>query len=238
MGKRPNLRHCTTMSSQNPMPRPSLLFVTPDNSSLQVDKSVALVTSVLEGGASMIQVRDRNGSPENIHALIQALMANGVAAEKLIVNGIPPADVLTIDSSLGIHIKEQDIEDFLPEAELIMSPHNIIGCAVHSPARAREVMNITEPSYLHVGTMFETPSHPGKKPEGPRLMKDIRDVVGKSVMLIGIGGIDETNLHTVFEHGADGIAIVSLLATADDPCATSKRTLRLCQKAYNSMDKV
>jgi len=45
--------------------------------------------------------------------------------------------------------------------------------------------------------MFPSNSHPGKTPEGPKLLKEIRAAVGDSFNLIGVGGIEKSNVTQV-----------------------------------------
>lgn len=214
------------------MPTPSVVFVTPDDFSQDLTKALALVHSVLAGGVSLVQIRDQKASSSEIQDVVEGLLRNGIPADKLTVNGMSPTDVMTIDLGLGVHIKERDIYKYLLEAKEVVPTDNIIGCAVHSAASAKQALDVHRPSYFQVGTMYATKSHPGKLPEGPSLIREVHNIVGKSPVLIGIGGIDESNLHNVLEHGADGIAVISLLAAAEDPCATSTSLVNMCKKAY------
>lgn len=220
------------MAYSNKMSRPCTVFVTPDYFSQDLTKAVGLVKSVLAGGISLVQIRDLKASPSEIQDIVGGLLRNGIPADKLAMNGISPTKVLKIDRGLGVHIKERDINEFLLEAKQVMPTENIIGCAVHSTASVKQALDIHQPSYFQVGTMYATKSHPGKIPEGPSLIREIRGLVGNSSLLIGIGGIDESKLHDVFESGADGVAVISLLAAAEDPWSTSKSLVNTSRKAH------
>lgn len=220
------------MQNKNAISRPSLLFVTPDRFSQDIPKAIELTKAIIEGGASLVQVRDRKGTSESIVKLVKSLIDANIPPHKLLVNGMAPEEVVGIDEGLGVHIKEKDIKKYLIQAKNVMPSNTIIGCAVHNAENAKAAVDIHEPSYFQVGTMFATPSHPGKIPEGPTLLKEIREVVGASPMLIGIGGIGEDNIETVIGHGADGVAVVTLLAAANNPTATATSLLSACQKAY------
>lgn len=204
------------------LPRPVLLFVTPDNFSKDTKLAISLSKAVLQGeGTARIQIRDRNATLQDIPKLVHALLSADVPAENLIINGMKPSDILAIHPSLGIHIKEKDIPEFLPLVKAEMPKQNIVGCAIHTCETAKYAIDIFRPDYLQVGTMFATNSHPGKVPEGPGLLYDIRDTVGDDITLIAIGGICNKNVHVVMEHGADGIAVVTLLAGANDPAGVA-----------------
>lgn len=220
------------MNIRATLSRPSVLFVTPDGFSKDRSRALALTQAVLNGGASLVQVRDRKASPEGVFEVIETLLAEGVPASNLVVNGMDPRDVVNIDNRLGVHIKEKDIEVYLHAAKEVMSPQTIIGCAVHDATIAKQAMDIHQPTYFQVGTMFATMSHPRKIPEGPTLLEEIREVVGSSPLLVGIGGIEPSNVSTVIRHGGDGVAVVTLLASAENPTKATAELLECCEEAY------
>ena len=65
--------------------------------------------------------------------------------------------------------------------------------------------------------MFSTESHPGKNPEGPLLIDNIRQVGDVSVPVLGIGGITADNADLVMKSGASGVAVISSVLKAPDP---------------------
>ncbi|KAI0565223.1 Thiamine monophosphate synthase [Gracilaria domingensis] len=222
------------VSNTKTLSKPSVIFITPNNVCQNIGATLQLVKAVLCGGVSLVQVRDMNSTTPQVKQLIQALLAGGVPAHTLAINGMDPHEVVGIDRQLGVHIKERDIGKLLPEAKEVMPRGSVIGCAVHSTQAARQVKDIHEPSYLQVGTMYSTQSHPGKIPEGPRLVKEIRNVVGKATMLIGVGGINEDNLASVIDHDADGVAVITELSNANDPQMKAASLLKLCQTAFET----
>lgn len=216
--------------------KPAIIFVTPDNFSKDIGKAIVLTKAVIDGGVSLVQIRDRKGTPDDIRTVVYALLGEGVSTHNLVINGMPPADVLSLNKGLGIHIKEKDIPMLLPAAKELMAPNAVIGCAVHTAAAAKQAADITEPDYFQVGTMFATSSHPGKIPEGPSLLDEIRNAVGSSPLLIGVGGIGPDNVNVVIDHGADGVAVLSLLASAPNPTVTAASLLNKCEIAYTAQN--
>lgn len=207
--------HEPQMKSSLALPRPALVFVTPNDFSKDLSRALSLANAALSGGAALIQIRDRTSSPDDLLRVTEALLHGGIPPHKLVINGLSAVDVAGISSSLGLHVRESDIDVVLPTAVEIL-PDSVIGCAVHSKEAASRAAAFGV-RYMQVGTMFATQSHPGKKPEGPGLLHEVREAAGEHVALIGIGGIDAGNVSEVMKAGADGVAVVSLLAAADDP---------------------
>ena len=90
----------------------------------------------------------------------------------------------------------------------------VLGTSVHTVEEAvqaaESALNV---SYLLVGTMFATPSHPEKAGaasiEGPALMQRVaRALRGSGIRLYGIGGITAENMDVVLQAGADGVASI------------------------------
>lgn len=233
-GKAKCSRAITMQVGNVKLPRPMLIFVTPDNFSKDLKRAITLSKTVLEGGTTLIQVRDRKATLQDIPSVVNALLSVDIPPQNLVINGMKPADVLAIHPSLGIHIKEKDIPEFLPLVKEEMRTSNVIGCAVHNTEIAKEAIDILNPDYFQVGTMFATQSHPGKLPEGPGLLQDIRQVVGNEVALVGIGGISNENVPIVMQHGADGIATVTLLSEANDVVEAASSLMEVSRREYQT----
>lgn len=210
---------------------PSVVFVTPNGICADHGRAKFIASEVLEGGVSLIQIRDRLATDEQVVATASALLSAGISASKISVNGVHPNLVQKLSPNLGVHIREEKISDWVQEAKKIMAPDAIISCSVHSVESASKALVGGGPSYLQVGTMYPSTSHPGKIPEGPSLLRDIRKTVGPKQVIIGIGGVKEDNLNAVIENGADGVAVISGISSADDPRAAAANLLRLCQIA-------
>lgn len=204
------------MNPRAQVPIPALMFVTPDGFLRQIARVVSTSKAVLKGGATFIQIRDIKCEPHETHVVISELISSGIPPEKLVINGMRPDEVLSIHPALGIHIKQNDIANYLSIVKSKM-PASVVGCAVHNLTTAKQALTIFRPSYLQIGTMFATQSHPGKILEGPSLLGKVRKVVGKGTALIGVGGVTDKNASVLMQNGADGVAVVRFLAAAPDP---------------------
>jgi len=89
-----------------------------------------------------------------------------------------------------------------------------IGCSVHSPAEAEAVVGAA--NFLLVGTLFATPSHPGRPGAGPDVLLA---VAGSGLPMVGIGGVTAARLPEVRRAGAAGAAVLRAVWQADSPAA-------------------
>ncbi|KAK4535723.1 hypothetical protein CDCA_CDCA06G1748 [Cyanidium caldarium] len=108
----------------------------------------------------------------------------------------------------------------------------VLGTSVHTVEEALQAAeSALNVSYLLVGTMFATPSHPEKagaaSVEGPALMQRVSHALrGSGILLYGIGGITTDNMDVVLQAGADGVAgirhVDALLAAAQHRRRTTR----------------
>ena len=78
--------------------------------------------------------------------------------------------------------------------------------------------------YLVVGTVFATPSHPGRMGAGPELLARVQ--AATSIPLLAIGGITPERVAEVVAAGASGVAVLSGIWGAAEPGAAVLGYLR------------
>ena len=108
-----------------------------------------------------------------------------------------------------------------------------VGASCHSIAEAETAYHHLGPRlhYLLVGTMYPTPSHPDKHPEGPCMLSAVRQhfaVRGVCPELIAIGGVTPGRVEELVAHGAGGVAVAGYIMQAKAPetaAAEVKRSL-------------
>lgn len=211
-----------------------MVFVTPDGFSADPARALALTQAALAGGAAVVQIRDRCASEERLRSVTRKLAAELAAPGRLMVNG--PSAIRTALSvpGVGVHIRECDIELYMRDALASVTHCGRVACSVHSVEAAVRAMRLGPPDHIQVGTMFETGSHPEKKPEGPGLLRSVRQAVGSECTLIGVGGVTEGNARHVIEAGADGVAVISAISTARDPESATIKIVNAVSRAQRA----
>ena len=169
----------------------------------------SVVAQAVEGGANMIQFRDRDmEDADRLHAAgkLREITENKAL---FIVNG--DVDLAKKVGADGIHFPEKHIFDADTQK---LKEDFILGQSVHSleMATKAELLYI---DYLIVGTLFPSKSHPQGQVSGTKIIEDISGKL--SVPLIGIGGISSQNCRKVIDSGASGVAVIGAISEADDP---------------------
>ena len=93
----------------------------------------------------------------------------------------------------------------------------IIGLSVETWADVEASQNL-DVDYIGVSPVFATPTKTDtKEPWGLEGLRKIKSFSRHP--LVAIGGINESNARTVVKAGADCLAVVSAVCSADDPAA-------------------
>lgn len=185
-----------------------------------------IVQAAVQGGVSCVQLREKSCSTREFieEALsIRSLLANhGVP---LIIND--RVDVALAVDADGVHLGQSDMP--LQIARQIVPGKMIVGISAESlddAVRARK----EGADYLGVSPIYATPTKTDTaEPLGLEGLKAIRSAV--DLPLVGIGGLNAGNAETVIRSGADGVAVVSAIVSADDPKAAARDLFNIVKKA-------
>jgi thiamine-phosphate pyrophosphorylase len=173
-----------------------------------------LAEAVLDGGATVIQYRDKvSGVREMVETAIRLREATAVRGAALIVND--RLDVALAAGADGIHVGQTDIP--VPLIRRI-APGLGIGVSVSSIA---EFLASPDADYYGVGACFPTGTKAVDRIPGTPLVREIRGRTERPI--VAIGGIGPDNVTEAVAAGADGIAAVSAFFRTEDVRAAARR---------------
>ncbi|MGH9395103.1 MAG: thiamine phosphate synthase [Terriglobales bacterium] len=133
----------------------------------------------------------------------------------LIVND--RADVALLAAAAGVHVGQGD----LPAEAARGLGCARVGVSTHSLEQARAAA-AARPDYLAVGPVFSTTSKLKPDPVvGVQLIRQVRDMWPGT--LVAIGGINLQNCSSVWQAGANAVAVISALWDAADPVAVARQ---------------
>ena len=113
----------------------------------------------------------------------------------------------------GVHVGQDDLSAISVREQI--GADKIIGVSVHSIEEATQAM-ADRADYVGMGPIYETHSKDDAQPvSGTVQLEKVRKLF-PNLPIVGIGGITSENLKDVFAHGADGISLISAIASADD----------------------
>lgn len=171
-----------------------------------------VVEAALRGGFTAVQLREKDLPASELYNLASALREITAAHDALLIvnDRIDVALAVEADAahlgwrSLGIDAARKAAGDRLAFG---VSAHNVVEMrqAIHDRA-----------DYVIFGPVFATPSKKGiLDPVGVEKLKTM--AVPAPMPVIGIGGIDKTNVADVLGSRAAGAAVIRAIMAADDP---------------------
>lgn len=172
---------------------------------------VAVCRAAAQGGATMLQVRWKDGAPAEVLELTRALVA--ALPVPVLVND--RADIALAAGAAGAHLGWEDppLDALRPH----VPPGFLLGLSVGSAEEA-ERARATSADYWSVGPCFTTPSKRDAGASlGPEGFAELARLAPEAIPVIGIGGITAQNGGEIVRAGAVGVAVIGSVLNAPDP---------------------
>lgn len=182
-----------------------------------------LSRKVTQGGATLVQLRDKHGSTlrmiEEARAIKQALAGTFVP---LLIND--RVDVALASGADGVHVGWDDMP--VADARRLLGREAIIGLSIKTAEQvAKAPLDLLD--YVCIGGLFQTSSKDNKeapvRPDGFAKLAALVRARAPNMPVGAIAGIDQSNAASVIAAGADGIAVISALSVTPDPQADAQR---------------
>jgi len=204
-----------------------LLYAILDLGYVSADRAEAVTSSLLAGGADILQLRAKGHDPLEIQALaLRLLPLCRSAGVPFIINDFPEM-AAAIDAD-GVHIGQDDGP--LADARAIVGPGKIIGRSTHSLDQARAAL-AEGFDYIGFGPLYPTPTKAGRPAIGLDDIAAMEKDVGSRIPAFCIGGITSGTLPEMLAMGGRRAVIVSALLQAPDvEIATREFRARLQQR--------
>ncbi|TCJ00356.1 thiamine phosphate synthase [Aeromicrobium sp. IC_218] len=179
----------------------------------------AVVTAAVDGGVTLVQVRDKHASGDQLAADVRRLRERLSGRVPVVVND----DVDAARQADGVHVGTSDTTP--AQARAVLGPDAIVGWSLNDLAQLDDEEQLAACSYVAVSPLWPTPTKPDH--ETPWGLDGLRQVVARvagRLPVVVIGGIGPTEALDAVAAGADGVAVVSAITRADFP-ATAARAL-------------
>lgn len=163
------------------------------------------VLQLSEGGATLVQLRDKTSSPLEFYAEAEAAVRVArLHGLKVIIND--RVDIALALMADGVHLGQDDMP---PEpARRILGTAAIIGYSTHNIEQALIATKLPI-DYIAIGPIFATSTkQTTNQPVGLEGLTRVRQAVGP-IPLVAIGGITVENSPAVLEAGADALSVIS-----------------------------
>ncbi|WP_454252565.1 thiamine phosphate synthase [Pseudomonas sp. Marseille-Q7302] len=184
------------------------LYAITDNALLAEGRLLPYVEAALQGGARLVQYRDKSqdASRRQDEAAALAELCRQHDAQLIINDDLPLARQLGV----GLHLGQED--GSLAAARADLGADAILGGTCHASLELAEVAAAAGASYLAFGRFFASST----KPDAPPAPLDVLDQARSrfSLPLCAIGGVTLDNAPRLLTHGVDLLAVVHTLFSA------------------------
>jgi thiamine-phosphate diphosphorylase len=187
------------------------LYVIVDPEACGGRRPLEVARLAMEGGARIIQWRDKRTPPERQVEDVRALVALCRELGALAVANDYPGVALAAGAG-AVHVGPDDIAP--ADARAIVGERCLVGVSTNSGAEARRAV-AEGADYVAIGAIFPTASKETTRPADLDRIREVRAAV--SVPVVAIGGINASNIDAVIDAGADAAAVISAVCGAADP---------------------
>ncbi len=187
------------------------------------------VKRLLEGGANLIQLREKEAAPRDFYDdALDALRVAHSAGAKIIIND--RVDIALALKADGVHLGQSDMP--VEAARRLLGNDALLGYSTHNIEQVKAALHL-EIDYVAFGPIFSTSSKANPDPvAGVTELIKVKELVGE-LPLVAIGGIDSTSLRHVITVGANSAAVIS--AVLSNPSLIAQNLSNLLDLATQAM---
>lgn len=198
------------------------LYLVTDQPSLKGRTLIDVVQAAVQGGVTCVQLREKHANSRDFYAQAVALMdLLRPLNVPLIIND--RLDIALACGAHGVHLGQNDLP--VHAARKLLPLEVFIGWSVETLEEVAQSAALPV-DYLGVSPVFATPTKTDTAtPWGLEGLQRIRALT--PLPLVAIGGIHLHNATQVMQAGADSLAVVSAICSADDPRAASRQLREL-----------
>lgn len=186
------------------------LYAVTDRSWLHGRTLAEVVEEVILGGATMVQLREKDKTPDEILASAREIapICKKYGVPFIMNDSIELARAAGAD---GVHLGQSDVPgDNVRE----LAGDLILGLSANTVESAKRAQALGA-DYLGVGAVFGTTTKHDARHLSPEALREITSAV--DVPVVAIGGISADNILQLTGCGMQGAAVVSALFAQDDP---------------------
>lgn len=204
--------------------RSLLLYAVTDRSWLGEKTLAQQVEASLQGGVTMVQLREKSLDRESFRTegleLKRICRRYGVP---LLIND--DVELAWEINAAGVHVGQEDMEAV--RAREMLGPDKIIGVSAHTVEEALAAQ-AAGADYLGLGAAFPTGTKDDVDVMPGEVMRAICEAV--DIPCVAIGGIGPQTMPELACRGLAGVSVVSAIYAADDVRAAAERLRALAEK--------
>lgn len=187
------------------------------------------VKLAIEGGATMIQIRDKDILSTDSDAGLKDEYSEALEIKRICHEHKVPLIIndnvqfaIDIDAD-GVHLGQDDMNP--AEARKLLGTDKIIGVTAKTVEQAKRAQ-ADGADYLGSGAVFGSTTKLNAKPMTKELLREITAAV--DIPVVAIGGINADNAATLKGTGIAGIAVVGAIFASEDIKAAARELSEIC----------
>jgi len=185
------------------------------------------VTAALVGGASAIQLREKDLGANDLLDLALAIKRQTADLGRLLIVN-DRVDVALAAGADGVHLGWRSMP--IARVRDLVGADRLIGMSTHEIDEARRAADAGA-DYVVFGPVFPTPSKEGiLDPCGLDAVRAVADAISP-VPVIAIGGLDGSRTGAVMRTGAAGVGVIRAVLAAPDVTAAAQEIFRIATGA-------
>ena len=193
------------------------LYAITDSTLLADGRLLPYVEAALEGGARLLQYREKSRDQvrrfDEASALLELCRRYGA---ELIIN-----DDLELAARLGVGLHLGQEDGSLSEARARLGAGVHLGASCYASLAFAEAALAAGASHPAFGRFYPSLTKPGEARATPALLSEAR--ARFDAPLVVIGGITLDNARPLVAHGADWLAVINALFAADSAAEVERR---------------
>lgn len=201
-----------------------LLYAITDRTWLKGDTLKNQVENAIKGGATFIQLREKNLSfDEFLKEAIEIKKITDKYNIPFVVND--NIDVALAANSDGVHVGQDDMN--AKDVRKLIGNDKILGVSAQTVEQAI-LAEQDGADYLGVGSIFKTSTKTDAKCISIEQLNKICKSV--SIPVVAIGGINESNIEKLKGSGIQGVSIISAIFAKPDILKATKQLRKLSER--------
>jgi thiamine-phosphate pyrophosphorylase len=179
------------------------------------------VKRLIDGGATLVQLRDKDGAPKDFIRDAEAALAfakrNNV---RIVIND--RVDIALAINADGVHLGQSDMP--VEAARALLGEQAVIGFSTHTLAQVEFAVTLPV-DYVAFGPIFDTGTKRDHEPVvGLDRLREVKNLLG-DIPLAVIGGVTAGNFRRAFDRGADSVALIADLLSEPTKIAEKLRRM-------------
>lgn len=186
------------------------LYVISDEILTPSKSLIKLMREALDGGAKIVQYRDKSNTPEIIRKNARDLqtLCEDYGA-KFILNDY--VDIAIYENFDGLHVGKSDYENI---EGIRKEFHGILGVSCYGDVQKAKQMQELGVDYVAFGSFFPSPTKPNSTVVDMKVLQEAKNTL--SIPICAIGGITSQNVTELMAHKPDMICVISDIWKSDD----------------------